>query len=1040
VIKEMLDYFDVNDPAEVMKAKQRFQDEAATLTILAHPGIPKIYDFFSDGEHNYIVMEYVEGQDLRRGITHIDEHSGKAVPGQPYPPEDIVRYGIQVCKVLEYLAQIKPNPVVHHDIKPANLVLDKNAGEVRLVDFGTARARLLAQAGGRMGVQKTSIYGTAGYAAPEQYQGQSSPQSDVYALAATMYHLLTDDDPGDHPFQFPQTAQFDPSLDRALRQALEQNPQGRSSAAQLRQDLEKRLRRGPGTRPQADASCVLLPTVPEGDIATTVQALVRVLKISEQQATIWAYAGPQVVYKTKRHAEASQVLTQLRAAGVNCQIVSIDESKSLALPAQTRNALTTRGEVPGLQLTALGSDKHCHCYLCGHEWTSTKAAGDSPSSKCPKCQMPGWSLHRLFKCRVCGHEFAGHNQTSPAKQVFPACPKCGASAWLPGDTPVLRLKGQLIDVGTVIVGQSPSFTLDLHNAGGGTLRGVVRCRESWWSYEQRFTGAGKVTLSLDTQSLAGEQNYRGMIDIVSNGGAAEAQIELCTQTPQKVAISSVVLDFGSVGAQPPPSQTVQITNKGGGMLQGTVAADAQWIQVSSAAINGNSLDLSVSIKPDDMPPGQASVGRIALATNGGDVHILVQANALPAAITLSTASMDFGAVPLRETRSLAIRATNTGAGRLHVQIDSTPDWVRVEGTRWSGNLLDLAVEVDGRTLADGIERTGVIHLTSNGGDVDMAVRAVALGPTLAVEPLSLDLCGVSSGSRVKRRLRCTNLGIGTLTGATRCSASWLRVTQEWSSRSAANIDVLIATRGLAPGDYTTEVTIDSNGGSAQVGVRIQVVPFNLLAQIPGWGTLVVGLLGFLVLMIALSWQDARPPEPSPVVTVAPTASIMPTVTPKPLGPGVPPAETATRIAVTVAPTPTPLATVQSTRMPPGGPVPTITPTPTSPPQPVATPVVLCPDPRLRITSPSDGATVRGVVQVRGRANIDRFSYFKFEFRPEGTPTWSFLMRSDQPVAEGLLWAWDTKAVSAGAYRLRLVVVDQTGNYPEPCEIRVVVAR
>jgi serine/threonine protein kinase len=118
-------------------------------------------------------MEYVEGPTLLEKLTHPDPH-GNIVPGRPYPVEDVLRWGIQLCDVLIYLADQNP-PVVHHDIKPANIIIDRASGNARLVDFGTAKARLVLQPGGRMGIQQSSIYGTEGYAAPEMYQGESSP-------------------------------------------------------------------------------------------------------------------------------------------------------------------------------------------------------------------------------------------------------------------------------------------------------------------------------------------------------------------------------------------------------------------------------------------------------------------------------------------------------------------------------------------------------------------------------------------------------------------------------------------------------------------------------------------------------------------------------------------------------------------------------------------------------------------------------------------------------------------------------------------------
>ena len=228
VIKEMLDYFDPSNPQEAARAKQRFEDEARVLASLKHSGIPDIYTFFSEQGRNYIVMQFVEGANLEQRLAR--EGAQKL--------EDVARWGVQVCKVLEYLGRVQPNPVVHHDIKPANLILDKNSGEVRLVDFGTAKARLTLQPGGKVGLQKSSIYGTVGYAPPEQYQARSEPRSDVYALVATMYHLLTGDDPRQHPFSFPQLSGLPAEMRDLLIRSLEQDVGQRFTATQMRKGLE----------------------------------------------------------------------------------------------------------------------------------------------------------------------------------------------------------------------------------------------------------------------------------------------------------------------------------------------------------------------------------------------------------------------------------------------------------------------------------------------------------------------------------------------------------------------------------------------------------------------------------------------------------------------------------------------------------------------------------------------------------------------------------------------------------------------------------
>jgi serine/threonine protein kinase len=243
VIKEMLEYYDPDDPEGEAKARQRFETEASTLVSLNLAGIPQIFDFFSESGRNYIVMQFLEGQNLEIGLTHLNDDA-EIVAGEAYPLERVRQWGIQVCKVLENLAV---QNIVHMDIKPPNLILDKS-GDVWLVDFGTAKAQWAVEATGKLGVQKSSIYGTIGFAPPEQYSGKAEPRSDVYALASTLYHLATDDDPRRHPFTFPKVDQLPEDFSDPLKRALEKDVTKRITAAELRKMLSARLT-GPATGP-----------------------------------------------------------------------------------------------------------------------------------------------------------------------------------------------------------------------------------------------------------------------------------------------------------------------------------------------------------------------------------------------------------------------------------------------------------------------------------------------------------------------------------------------------------------------------------------------------------------------------------------------------------------------------------------------------------------------------------------------------------------------------------------------------------------------
>jgi hypothetical protein len=232
-VKALVGYFDAADDRAVAAAHQRLAHESETLAQLAHPCVPRTLGLCEDGAQLFLVMEHLPGADLDRRLTQTAP-DGTSVAGQPFPLADVLRWGVALCRVLEHLAA-RPRPVIHHDIKPANILVDPLADTLHLVDFGTARARLDRR--GTVGLDRSSLYGTVGYAPPEQYRGRSEPRSDVYALAATLYHLASDDDPADHPFSFPRLDALGPFGD-VLRPALDREVARRPHAAVLRRRLE----------------------------------------------------------------------------------------------------------------------------------------------------------------------------------------------------------------------------------------------------------------------------------------------------------------------------------------------------------------------------------------------------------------------------------------------------------------------------------------------------------------------------------------------------------------------------------------------------------------------------------------------------------------------------------------------------------------------------------------------------------------------------------------------------------------------------------
>lgn len=210
------------DPRHREMIARNFEREANILASLNHAAIPKIFDFFSEQNRSYLVQEFIDGANLEQIVNRTEGF---------IPTERVLGWAIDLCEVLAYLHNYKPEPIVFRDMKPANVMIDQH-NRVRLIDFGIARGFLIDQKG--------TVIGTEGYSPPEQYRGLATPAGDIYALGATIHHLLTKRDPRlEAPFSFGDrpirqinsgvSSEFEAVINRAL--AYDTNERFPSAAA-----------------------------------------------------------------------------------------------------------------------------------------------------------------------------------------------------------------------------------------------------------------------------------------------------------------------------------------------------------------------------------------------------------------------------------------------------------------------------------------------------------------------------------------------------------------------------------------------------------------------------------------------------------------------------------------------------------------------------------------------------------------------------------------------------------------------------------------
>src|SRR5918911_1584297 len=223
------------------KLRKQFEREARLLARLHHQALPRVSDHFTEGDGQFLVMQFIPGEDL----FEMQSRRGGA-----FPQNEVLRWADQLCDALDYLHTQEPQ-IIHRDIKPQNLKLTSR-GQIILLDFGLAKG----QAGDISRINTAaSIFGyTPNYAPLEQIQGLGTDsRSDLYSLGATLYHLMTGVKPPDaltraaalvngQPDPLVNASQANPAVapevDHVLAKAMAQNRGQRyASAAEMRKAL-----------------------------------------------------------------------------------------------------------------------------------------------------------------------------------------------------------------------------------------------------------------------------------------------------------------------------------------------------------------------------------------------------------------------------------------------------------------------------------------------------------------------------------------------------------------------------------------------------------------------------------------------------------------------------------------------------------------------------------------------------------------------------------------------------------------------------------
>jgi serine/threonine-protein kinase len=443
-IKEMSD--SQISPQQRTLALNDFLREASILMSLSHPGLCRVFGTFFEGRKVFLVMEYVEGHNLE------DELIGL---GRPLNWQDVMRWGMGLADVLAYLHSQNP-PVIYRDLKPANVMLTPQ-GAVKLIDFGIAR-QLFPQR-----QMDTARLGTDGYAPLEQYNGRSEPRSDLYALGASLYHLLTGRVPEAAPMRYSGhmltpirtlNASVPEPVDRVIQQALRLNAQERfPTAAALWQALNWAYQVSGGAPFPHDRSSVA-------------------------GARPGASGGPTP--GAPAPSPGSSVQPRVTQGPVHESLPDLRQSPPLRSAVQDPWAASANGRRSVPDLGASGGSP-----------SGPRPAVRSPYSSEPRDGSAPWSS------RMSNDGHGAGSVAPPRLRVWP-----------------LRL-----DVGLLEQRQASTHALEIANRGGGDLNGVIETNSAAIVISPNtFHGEGaQVQVRVDTAGLQPGE-YRLLVAIRSNGG------------------------------------------------------------------------------------------------------------------------------------------------------------------------------------------------------------------------------------------------------------------------------------------------------------------------------------------------------------------------------------------------------------------------------------------------------------------------------------------------------------------------------------------
>lgn len=834
------------DPEDRELVEYRFQDRVVTWQQLQHPNLLSILD--ADVQHHrlYLVTAPIKGVSLRSIIR--DRR-------QAIAQETLLHWAGQLCDVLDYLHNQNP-PRVLGCLSPATIHVDE-LGHVQIIEVGLVRYKQ----SGLLGPPK----GVPGFAAPEQRDGQITPQSDLFALGRVLYQVMSRQDPRQRPLPSlnKYARGFDSSLLEAVTQSYRTDPAKRySTASEMRQALQ-------GTLVQDEAQLQSF-TLVQGATTQTLSGLLSLCithwdeglgALMSGRIEQWLTQSVEGLRAESKDQEADRIdahLSRTTAARTEGQQKAsrpgtTASAQNIALNAAYASWLHDLGAL-GVQPSVDVSPKRFDFGIIPARIKATTVVhvrnqGQGYLSGRVESRVP-WIVvpDPVFGCRA-GESISvriealgrrlptGEAQTKQALHVQ----SNGGATWIEAQAssaqPQLDVPSRRIDFGPITRGASRSRDLTVANTGGGRLGGLVTSRVPWLrvrhpSFSCPAGGSARIAVELLSQELPqGAVRIRRALVVDSDFG--QAQIDVAWKWARPILdLDLAGLDLGSVQRGTQVKRSLMLSNRGTAPLVGRIDSHVSWLSVQPPEFQcapGASQALTIVCDSSSLHGGSTvETDAITIQTNTGTQIVSASIEVLAPKLVLESTSIDLGQVRDGDQAEATLIVGNEGSVPWVGQIRSSVPWLTVEPEHVHcepGHFVPVTAMLHTNSLDTGgdIASTQAIVVDGMGEHCTIDARFHLVRPNLQLGRTSLDLGLIGRTDVYTVPLKISNAGTGDLEWETNIQGVWLEVipaSGKCGAGTASTIQVKAYALAVENDSDQAWITIQSNGGRIDLPVTV----------------------------------------------------------------------------------------------------------------------------------------------------------------------------------------------------------------------------